>query len=56
VYNYFIKAILTIEISNSHQPCCYLRNPFFKNLDRKQFNIELVQVAKIEDVFRKLFG
>jgi DNA repair protein RadA/Sms len=28
----------------------------FKNLERKQFNIELVQVAKIEDVFRNLFG
>jgi len=28
----------------------------FKNIERKQFNIELVQVAKIEDVFRKLFG
>ena len=28
----------------------------FKNLERKQFDIELVQVAKIEDVFRNLFG
>ena len=28
----------------------------FKNLERKQFDIELVQVAKIEDVFRELFG
>jgi len=28
----------------------------FKNLERKQFNIELVPVAKIEDVFRNLFG
>jgi len=28
----------------------------FKNLEHKRFNIELVPVAKIEDVFRKLFG
>jgi DNA repair protein RadA/Sms len=28
----------------------------FKNLERKHFNIELVPVAKIEDVFRNLFG